>query len=83
MEFDADGNLLRSWGGPGQGYDWPKNEHGILVDRTGNVWVGGNSEDDQILKVHARRQVPAADRQGRRHQGLELARRSSAARRTW
>ena len=28
MEFDADGNLLRSWGGFGQGYDWPQNEHG-------------------------------------------------------
>src|ERR1041384_2128101 len=24
LEFDADGNLLNHWGGPGQGYDWPK-----------------------------------------------------------
>ena len=22
LEFDADGNLLRSWGGPGEGYEW-------------------------------------------------------------
>jgi hypothetical protein len=51
MELDADGNLLRSWGGPGQGYDWPKTEHGIFVDRDGNVWVAGNNkEDHQILK---------------------------------
>ena len=51
MEFDADGNLLRSWGGSGQGYDWPQNEHGIFVDKDGSVWVGGNSkEDHHILK---------------------------------
>ena len=24
LEFDQEGNLLRSWGGPGQGYDWPE-----------------------------------------------------------
>ena len=50
MKFDADGNLLRLWGGPGQGYDWLKNEHGIHVDSDGNVWVGGNNDGDQILK---------------------------------
>jgi DNA-binding beta-propeller fold protein YncE len=51
MEFDPDGHLLRSWGGPGQGYDWPKTEHGIFVDRAGNVWTAGNGkEDHQILK---------------------------------
>src|SRR5581483_11912243 len=22
LEFDEDGNLLHSWGGPGEGYDW-------------------------------------------------------------
>jgi len=51
VEFDADGRYLRGWGGPGTGYDWPKTEHGIYVDPDGNVWVGGNSNDDnQILK---------------------------------
>jgi DNA-binding beta-propeller fold protein YncE len=51
MEFDAEGNLLRSWGGPGQGYDWPKSEHGIFIDSEGNVWTAGNGKDDhQILK---------------------------------
>ncbi len=51
LEFDQDGNLLRNWGGPGPGYDWPKNEHGIYVDRAGNVWLGGNDPtDNQILK---------------------------------
>src|SRR5262249_52772164 len=51
LEFDSDGNLLRGWGGPGEGYDWPKMEHGILVDADGNVWLAGNdASDHQILK---------------------------------
>jgi len=51
LEFDADGNLLRYWGGPGIGYDWPKSEHGIHVDSQGNVWLAGNDvTDHQILK---------------------------------
>src|SRR5262245_37438011 len=24
LEFDAEGNLVKSWGGPGQGYEWPE-----------------------------------------------------------
>ncbi|MEP7102438.1 MAG: hypothetical protein ABI781_18145 [Burkholderiales bacterium] len=51
LEFDAAGNLLRSWGGKGAGYDWPQNEHGIHVDAKGFVWITGNGENDgQILK---------------------------------
>ena len=51
LVFDAEGNLLRHWGGPGEGYDWPENEHGIYVDAEDNVWIGGNGENDhQILK---------------------------------
>ena len=51
MQFDPAGNLLRSWGGPGQGYDWPESEHGIFVDNDNNVWVGGNGmKDHHILK---------------------------------
>ena len=51
MEFDPDGNFVGGWGGPGQGYDWPKNEHGIYVDPEGNVWVAGNDPaDNMILK---------------------------------
>jgi DNA-binding beta-propeller fold protein YncE len=51
LEFDASGKLLRSWGGPGKGYDWPGNEHGIHVDHKGFVWVTANGEKDgQILK---------------------------------
>ena len=51
MEFDAEGNLLQAWGGPGPGFDWPANEHGIYVDPQGNVWLAGNGEkDSHIIK---------------------------------
>src|SRR6516165_10888799 len=43
LEFDQQGNLLRRWGGPGNGYDWPESNHGITVDYKGNVWIGVNS----------------------------------------
>src|SRR5205814_7150523 len=42
LEFDADGTLLRHWGGRGQGFDWPDSNHGVTVDYKGNVWIGGN-----------------------------------------
>jgi len=41
LEFDPDGNLVRSWGGPGDGYTWPTVGYGLAVDGKGNVWVGG------------------------------------------
>jgi hypothetical protein len=51
LEFDADGNLVQYWGGPGQGYEWPQSNHGIFVDHKGNVWIGGNGAgDSHILK---------------------------------
>ena len=50
LEFDAEGNLVSSWGGPGTGYEWPDLEHGIYVDDD-IVWLGGGGEKDaQILK---------------------------------
>jgi len=33
LELDQTGKLVNSWGGPGQGYDWPQSEHGIFVDQ--------------------------------------------------
>ena len=51
IELDPDGNVVRSWGGPGDGFEWPENEHGIHVDRQGNVWIGGNGAGDaHVLK---------------------------------
>ena len=52
IEFDQEGRVVQSWGGPGAGYEWPANEHGLFVDHKGNVWLGGNTanQDGQILK---------------------------------
>src|ERR1700726_4085691 len=55
LEFDQAGNLLRHWGGPGEGFDWPISNHGITIDYKGNVWIGGNGRGPQ----------PAAGRGGR------------------
>ena len=55
LEFDADGTLLSSWGGPGGGgaggsYEWPQLEHGIHVGHRDRVWLGsGGDKDSQIL----------------------------------
>jgi DNA-binding beta-propeller fold protein YncE len=61
LAFDQEGNLVKHWGGPGQGYDWPMSNHGITVDYKGNIWIGGNGNayaglgaklqhDDMVLK---------------------------------
>ena len=42
MVFDAAGNFVKSWGGPGQGFDWPEREHGMHIDHKGFAWIGGN-----------------------------------------
>jgi DNA-binding beta-propeller fold protein YncE len=49
LEFDTDGNLLRSWGGPGEGYEWVGREHGIEVDDNGFVWLTGNADNDNAI----------------------------------
>ncbi|MGE0160180.1 MAG: hypothetical protein AB7T31_12290 [Gemmatimonadales bacterium] len=57
LHFDAEGNLLHAWGGPGTetgAYTWPQSNHGITVDGQGNVWIGGNGGNDRhILKFTA------------------------------
>jgi len=51
LEFDAEGNLVKAWGGPGQGFEWPESNHGITPDSKGNLWIGGNGGNDgHILK---------------------------------
>ncbi|MEX2152931.1 MAG: hypothetical protein WD825_06290 [Gemmatimonadaceae bacterium] len=52
LEFDPDGNLVNSWGGPGKGHDWPISNHGISIDHKDNVWIGGNGTcNDSIAKA--------------------------------
>jgi len=59
LEFDTEGNLLKGWGGPGYVPGWPAEgnprpgagaEHGIVVDREGNVWISGSARGDSIQK---------------------------------
>jgi DNA-binding beta-propeller fold protein YncE len=51
LEFDSEGNLVHSWGGPGEGYTWPNSNHGLTLDPKDNVWIGGNGAgDSHILK---------------------------------
>ncbi len=53
VEFDAEGNLVKAWGGPSKEkeYEWPSSNHGISIDDKDNVWVGGNGRvDSHMLK---------------------------------
>lgn len=51
MEFDQNGRFLKSWGGPGPGYEWPANEHGLSIDAKGNFWMASNGKGDaHVLK---------------------------------
>lgn len=49
LEFDPEGNLVRSWGGPAEGYTWPSSNHGIAIDHRDNVWIGGNGQGDSHI----------------------------------
>ena len=40
LELDPEGKVLRTWGGPGEGYTWFDQEHGIYIDHNGFVWMG-------------------------------------------
>jgi DNA-binding beta-propeller fold protein YncE len=57
VEFDAAGNYIQGWGGPGEGFEWPgdRHEHGIFVDAHDNVWIcstglPNDNTEHQILK---------------------------------
>ena len=39
LELDQAGTVLTSWGGPGQGYQWPQSPGSLAVDSKGNVWI--------------------------------------------
>jgi hypothetical protein len=57
MEFTADGAYVQGWGGEGDGYQWPADEHGIHVDYADNVWISsaggprlGDRTENHLLK---------------------------------
>ena len=39
LELDAAGKVVSSFGGPGQGYNWPQSPGSLAVDAKGNVWI--------------------------------------------
>jgi hypothetical protein len=39
LEFDQAGTVVGRWGGPGDGYDWPRSPGGMAIDAAGNVWI--------------------------------------------
>src|SRR5271163_1894093 len=51
LVFNQAGDVVKSWGGPGDhlGYHWPLQEHGILVDTKGFVWLSGNGKGDNMV----------------------------------
>jgi hypothetical protein len=75
LEFDAEGRLISSWGGPGAGYEWPQIEHGIFVDHKDNVWIAGSGEKDaQVLKFTRQGKFIAQfGRQGRSRGSADIA----------
>jgi DNA-binding beta-propeller fold protein YncE len=46
LEFDPAGNLVSHWGGPGEGYDWPRSPGGMAIDAAGNVWIAAAGATD-------------------------------------
>src|SRR5580704_17951093 len=74
LEFDQAGTLIGHWGGPGNGYDWPKSNHGITVDYKGNVWIGGNDGGGASSgrgAVNGADEEPAAGGRGRGSGGFQ------------
>ena len=50
LEFEAEGNLLNAWGGPGHHPLWPRRPQSIQVDSEFNVWVAAFGQGDGLMK---------------------------------
>ena len=51
LEFNPEGDVLSSWGGPDDpnAAPWPGTEHGIYVDHDNNVWTTFMGQDDHVV----------------------------------
>ena len=81
LVYDQAGNLVKSWGGPGQGLrlaGQQSRHHGRSRRATSGSPATAH-KDTQILKFDERRQVPASDRQARRAQRQQRHRELLAA----
>ena len=61
LEFDQAGTLVSHWGGPGQGYEWPRTPAGIAVDAKGNVWIAGNAPQAAAVAGAPQQPIPPQD----------------------
>ena len=53
LVFDQSGNLLRHWGGSGEGFQWPQSEHGVFVDDNDFVWLRRQRQEGRAApQVH-------------------------------
>ncbi len=67
VEFDSEGNLLSSWGGPEFVPEWPILEHGLFIDAGGNFWIGGNYRSGPNNGLLAAPIPPPAELRSDRH----------------
>ncbi len=79
IEFDTAGNVVQTWGGPGAGFDWPQQVHGITIDAKDRVWISGNGETDAHILLFTRtgkflRQIGRAGKSGGSNDTANLAR---------
>lgn len=54
IEFDAEGNVVQAWGGPGTEGWLLEGEHGIYVDHQDNIWIGSSGGDVQVVQKFTR-----------------------------
>ncbi len=66
LEFSPAGVLLKHWG-RAAGHDWPTSNHGLTVDRDGNIWLGANgaAQPPAYAPASAAQYAAAAGRGGR------------------
>jgi DNA-binding beta-propeller fold protein YncE len=64
LEFDHVGNVVGQWGGPGDGYEWPRSPGGMAIDAAGNIWIAaaGVTESAGGGRGRGRGAAPAAPR---------------------
>ncbi len=79
LVLDQSGGVVQSWGGPGAGYDWPEQVHGISVDPRDRIWISGNGERDSHILTFTRagsfvRQIGRAGQKGGSHDTANLGR---------
>ncbi|OFW07924.1 MAG: hypothetical protein A3H96_24060 [Acidobacteria bacterium RIFCSPLOWO2_02_FULL_67_36] len=54
LQFNAAGDVVSNWGGPGEGYDWPQSPGGLTVDAKGNVWIAASGPADPLPGARGR-----------------------------